>query len=224
MISHKHKFIFIHVPKCGGMSIESALRSFECERVLRHGEKNSSTPHLMKHATALDFKNNIKNLNDYFKFTFVRNPWSWAVSNFLFNEGRHAPYLKNLEKSGYKIYKRHLNSHVEKNGVLWQRNIQNVFEFWLDWWIKACDPSQSMMFNDENGNSLVDFIGKLEDFQTDFDIVTSSIGIREIKLPHRNKSKKLQMQYKNYYNNNSKKMIEEQFKDDLNLFNYAFDE
>ena len=27
MISHKHKFIFIHVPKCGGLSMESICRN-----------------------------------------------------------------------------------------------------------------------------------------------------------------------------------------------------
>ena len=25
MISHKHKFIFIHIPKCGGSSVEQSL-------------------------------------------------------------------------------------------------------------------------------------------------------------------------------------------------------
>ena len=29
MISHKHKFIFIHVPKCGGSSVEHTLLTHE---------------------------------------------------------------------------------------------------------------------------------------------------------------------------------------------------
>ena len=224
MISHQNKFIFIHVPKCGGMSVESALRRFGCEHVYKHGKESDSMPHLAKHATALDFRNQINNIKDYFKFTFVRNPWSWVVSNFAFNQGRHAPYLSNLSRSGYKIYKRHLNSHIKNNKESWSDDIKNVFEFWLEWWIKGCNPSQSMMFCDEEGKVMVDFIGKLENFEEDFNEVVGRIGIEGASLPHRNKNKKSNIEYKEYYNQNSRNMMEEHFKKDIELFNYTFDE
>ena len=28
-----------------------------------------------------------------FKFGIVRNPWDWAMSNYLFNSGVHMPYV-----------------------------------------------------------------------------------------------------------------------------------
>ena len=31
MISHKHKFIFVHIPKCAGTSIECALFRYATE-------------------------------------------------------------------------------------------------------------------------------------------------------------------------------------------------
>ena len=219
MISHRNKFIFIHIPKCGGMSVESALRRFDCEYIYKHGKESESIPHLAKHATALDFKSQIDDIESYFKFTFVRNPWSWAVSNFVFNEGRHAPYLNNLKHSGYKIYKRHFNSYSKEDG-----DIKNLFEFWLEWWVNGCNPSQNMMFCDEDGRTLVDFIGRLENFEEDFNKVTDHIGIKGASLPHRNKNKKSNIEYKEYYNENSRKMMEEHFKKDIELFNYTFDE
>lgn len=68
MICHKHKCIFIHVPKTGGTSIEWALQ-------------NKKVPIEQKHKTS----NEICELHpvaweQYFKFTVVRNPWDWLVS------------------------------------------------------------------------------------------------------------------------------------------------
>ena len=81
-----------------------------------------------------------------------------------------------------------------------------------------------MMFCDEDGRTLVDFIGRLENFEEDFNKVTDHIGIKGASLPHRNKNKKSNIEYKEYYNENSRKMMEEHFKKDIELFNYTFDE
>ena len=37
MVSHKHKCIFIHIPKCAGTSIEEALGHFDGYRGKRSG-------------------------------------------------------------------------------------------------------------------------------------------------------------------------------------------
>jgi len=72
MISHDKKFIFVHVPRTGGTSLES----FFCESQLKHihfKQKHSRHEH--------ELQDHI----DYFSFSFVRNPWERMLSFYLFD-------------------------------------------------------------------------------------------------------------------------------------------
>ncbi|MCC7424387.1 MAG: sulfotransferase family 2 domain-containing protein [Planctomycetaceae bacterium] len=71
LISHSHRFVFIHVYKTGGTSISAALQPL-CEPLDAHPF----------HLTAVEA---IERLGpsvwrDYLSFAVVRNPWDWIVS------------------------------------------------------------------------------------------------------------------------------------------------
>jgi len=72
MINNKHKFIFLHIGKCAGSSIKSALNS-SCEGC----EYSNGHP-------TLDFLYSkilpTHSPSDYFKFSVTRNPWDRVVS------------------------------------------------------------------------------------------------------------------------------------------------
>jgi hypothetical protein len=84
MISHKHRFIFIHIPKTAGTSIEEALRDESCQ--LLPGEWDyRRAPHApLNHLTLQEVADcgilTPAQLKSYFKFCFVRNPWDRLVS------------------------------------------------------------------------------------------------------------------------------------------------
>ena len=84
MISHKLKFIFIHIPKTSGNSLSMFLKDFIDNDVL-HGPSNmgekqgikiicEKTKQGIKHRGITYYKNTYgEKINDYFKFTIVRN-------------------------------------------------------------------------------------------------------------------------------------------------------
>ncbi len=77
--SHDKKIIFIHIPKCGGTSIEFA---FDLKTPKDgYGIKNRKA---MQHYLWHDYKRELgdKIFNNYFKFAIVRNPYTRFISEY----------------------------------------------------------------------------------------------------------------------------------------------
>lgn len=75
MYSNRHRFIWARVPKTGSTSIAAALRTLtrdECRSV----DGKHHLP-VLEHIPCLDAP-----LDQYFVFTFVRNPWDRMVSGY----------------------------------------------------------------------------------------------------------------------------------------------
>jgi len=72
----KTPFIFVHIPKTGGMSV---LNSMSCWDPIYHESIESDIDKI---------KEKKENPDDYFKFTIIRNPWDRIVSNFFFHKQR----------------------------------------------------------------------------------------------------------------------------------------
>ena len=64
IVNNQHKFIFVHVYRTGGTSIDKAFG----------GNNHKGGTH-----TALE---TVPNWKDYFSFAFVRNPWDRVVSAY----------------------------------------------------------------------------------------------------------------------------------------------
>tara|TARA_B100002019_G_scaffold287896_1_gene300602 strand:+ start:662 stop:1243 length:582 start_codon:yes stop_codon:yes gene_type:complete len=193
MISHKHKFIFIEVPKTGTTTICYVLKKHFC------GLQPSVYPD--KHLPVDQYKKMFpKEMQTYFKFGFVRNPWSRVVSLFHRNEG------------------------------VQMRKRMTFVEF-VDWIQLATDtsvkcnkfPKKNMLgFFEINNKVNVDFIGKYENLQEDFNIICDKIGIQRQELPHINKSE--HKHYTEYYDEETKKIVAKKFEKDIEYFGYKFGE
>ena len=66
MISHKHKCIFIHIPRCGGTSMEISMVGRDWFKVDR------TTKHLIASTAKKIYE---PYWDDYFNFSFVRFNW-----------------------------------------------------------------------------------------------------------------------------------------------------
>ena len=77
-----------------------------------------------------------------------------------------------------------------------------------DYITPAC-PTSNFMSPCSHWSKDVDFVGRFENFQEDFNTVCSRIGISQLKLPHNNKTK--HKHYAQYYNNKAREMVAQEY-------------
>ena len=79
---------------------------------------------------------------------------------------------------------------------------------------------QSEWICDSSGNILVDYIGKIEDYQNCFNRVCEIMKIKPQIIPHLNKSS--HQNYSAYYDKETKQIIEKAYEKDIKMFDYDF--
>ena len=197
LISHSHRFIFIHVGKTGGMSMREVLRPI-CEepekfRMRRPPKLIRERPNplytawetLLLHAKARDVQREIpaETFRSFYKFAFVRNPWDLQVSMYHF-------ILRDPE----------VPRHEEVKAL-------GGFDQFVEWVVTERQPYpkgitklQSEMIVDLQGRPTMDFVGRYETLSADFTHVARVLGLTA-PLPHKNQS--LHRDYRTYYNSHT---------------------
>ena len=187
MIDHNNKFIFIHINKCGGNTIDEHF-----------------TEKFQGHTKAFEYKKlNPNEFDNYFKFTFVRNPWDRVVAFYHYQLKRKWDYYPFDETLSFKKFVKNWLIQMPKQTPL---NTNPCYD-----WI-----------SDKDDNLLVDFIVRFENLQADFNTICDKIGIDRQKLPHKNKSK--HKHYTEYYDDETRKIVGEKYAKDIEYFGYEFGE
>jgi len=218
-LSHKYKYIFIHIPKTGGTSIRRFLGSTRSKEVLSKQEqrdyfRQQNIYYDYRHPTAYMYKTyelEPEQFETYFKFTFVRNPYDRCVSEFFYAKGGHTkrdvpPWLDQKVKNYFSS--RAFSSFLIK--YLCENNSYHSHTM-----------SQSHFTLDENGNSLIDFIGRYENLREDFAKILDILKINKSinKLSHRYKNL-IELDKSQYLTPKNKELIYNKFKKDFELFGY----
>jgi len=209
MISHKKKFIFTAVPKTGTSSIERSLQKYS----LRH-------PATEKHFTFLEYQKKYKNTKDYFSFAFVRNPFDRLVSQFHFTGcgwfkfwAKQFPHFSDFDCT-FANFVRHIVANDlsfschRYQSKLWNRNRNN-----------GGGPDSD--FSMHNYVRDINFIGKFENLQEDFNIACEKIGIPQQQLPHKNETN--HKHYTEYYDDETRQIVAEKYAKDIEFFGYKFE-
>ena len=210
MISFSHNFIFIHIPKTGGNSIQSVLAAYsEDEIVKTHGHQDgierfeikSSQGSLKKHSTLKEYRKLVgdsRRFEKFAKIAVVRNPWDRMISLYF------SPHAK--------------RNNWRREEFMEMVKVSNGMDFFVSH--KKKYPWVSKNRYAEDAFSNLDQIIRFENIQSDFYNCMNSIGVPEEKLPIRNRS--IRTEYHQYYDDVLINLVGEKFIGEINLFNYSY--
>lgn len=219
-LSWKHKFVYISIHKTASSTVRKLLDPYS--DIESCADKQTICYH---HIPAKKMKyyfderyhkaeKKWADWNQFFKFTTVRNPWDRKLSTF--------SYLKEKAKQ-FKKFDNGLEPtwFVEKT-----LRIDAECANFKDYLKKYCEPNKKRNRQidwvlDNDGNNMLDYIGKVENLDNDLKYAFKQIGLPEPNLVHANKSE--HRPYTETYD--EQWMIDavaERYKDDISHFNYEF--
>ena len=84
-------------------------------------------------------------------------------------------------------------------------------------------PQYEFIYNPE-GRLLVDFVGKFENMQEDFDKLCDHFGVPHTPVPHKNKTQYRNVRhYAQYYDDKTREIVADKYAKDIQLFGYKFE-
>ncbi len=224
MISHEHHCIFVHIPKAAGTSIETAFGHLD-GHAGREGQDHRTFRMMLWPSLALSSFSSVDNVKEvikatvypftshpnarnrvsankhqieqYFKFTVVRNPWARAFS-----------WYQNVKRDA---------EHQRLLGVDADIDFKTFFKRFRG---RGMLKPQTHWLKDFDGKIPMDYICRFESLQQDFSVACKRMGIDEIQLPHALKGSG--KHYADFYDAETKALADETYADDIELFGYQF--
>lgn len=184
LISHKHKFITIDIPKTGSRSLRESLLPLGVVDI--HGEPIINSE-FYQHDGALRAKKQFTKKhwkwNDYFKFTIVRNPWYRYFSFFKYFKSYGKKYLCRDESINWN--QPELNQGKICVELFEDQDDQDVLKK-----IILSNDSQDSYYHDNNNQIIVNYIANFENLRDEFAFLCNRIGVECPNLKHSNESDK----------------------------------
>ncbi len=202
MISLQKHFLFVHIPKTAGNSIQTALRDYsedqlvalrkEQDGIERFGLRNPNY-NIKKHSTLAEYRDALGNeqFRNLYKFTCVRNPWDRMVSYYF--TPTQSPETWDRKKFRKMISK-----------------IISVADY-----LRLDEDEEDPFTN-------VDYIIRFENLAEDFRTVCGKVGISAATLPRYNRSNR--EHYSKYYDDELRELVRTQFAAEIERFGYTFEE
>lgn len=201
MISFEKKFIFVHVPKTGGNSIQNILKKYSEDRVVKAAKKQNQDGYerfgivnpkygLVKHSTLSEYSKTLGTdiISDFFIFSTIRNPWDRLISLYFSShrgerEWDREQFIKFIKKARGIAYFLGTPKGIKINRLI-----------------------------------------RFENLDTEFRNVCEKIGIPYEQLPHSNKSINTKHHFTSYYDSELIEIVRQNFSVEIGLGAYEFPE
>ena len=228
MICRPFQCLFVHVPKTAGQSVEQFFMDrmgldWEAGRgevLLGDNPDTTRGTQKLAHLSAWEYVNDgfieREEFESLFRFSFVRDPFERIVSEYRYRNYFH-----------HRSFRDFVLNKLPSPG--WDDQYRHVMP-------------QYDMLHDPDGRLLVDFVGRFENLQNDFDEVCRRLGLDDSALPHRNpsdkKSRNLKRKVRNvlyrngenhkghwteFYDDDTVSAVAELYRRDIEAFGYRFE-
>jgi hypothetical protein len=191
VISDKHRFIYHEIQKCGTRSLLNHFvfkpkQDFEARRVF--GSKE------------------LKGKDDYYQFTFVRNPFHRLVSAYI---------------SKFVVY----NQHPTKPGIRHKDLYMHMpFDEFVHFVCATTDENSDVHFKSQHC-FIPDGcrVGKMEEFDTAFNTILGEIGLPIQEQPIAKRNATESDKWREYYTDKLFEMVLNRYEDDIDLATLGWD-
>jgi hypothetical protein len=202
MISFQKRFLFIHIPKTAGNSIQSVLRDYsedqlvalrkEQDGIERFGLGNPKYK-IRKHSTLREYRDTLGNeqFRKLYRFTCVRNPWDRMVS-----------YYFTPTQSAESWDRKKFHGIISK--------VVSIADY------------LRLNENEEDPFANVDCIIRFENLADDFRTLCKQLKISPATLPQYNRSTR--EHYSRYYDRELREFVRTRFAAEIERFGYVFEE
>ncbi len=216
MLCHRHRCLFVHIPKTGGRSIQDLFLERRgltwAERgalLLRPNPRPNDGPPRLAHLTAAEYIRcghvDPETFRCYFKFSFVRDPWTRLLSEFFFRD-----YHRRMDFRTFLFDE--FPTPADDDYLIFDDRHRHVVP-------------QTRFLVDDHDRLLVDFVGRYERLDQDFRHVCDRIGFAPAPLPRANRAPvDYRGQVRALIDPECRARIAELYARDIARFGYDFDE
>lgn len=215
MLSIKHKFLFIHVPKTGGNSIQNILADYSEDTVIANEEHQdgierfeirNSIYKLKKHSKLSRYRKllDAELYQQLFKFATIRNPWDRMISMYF------SPH-RGTDKWDRGEFVRMVQNSTTLQDYITLPSYSNKILKHLGL------PTRPQPLDRD-----IDYLIRFETLNDDFNTACKKIGLpATTKLPVRNRSDR--KHYSHYYDDELRTLVKQKFANEIAYGGYMFE-